>query len=406
MISVLRIFASDRKSSNQVNTASIRLLFDIRRQPAYRAERTYSRYCVSLNGSNRAIARLRKAYSERMVNIGRRPLTGVTGTDASAGRQDLGVPGKHTLTEQLGMSPAAGIVQRKAADGNSDAAAPALRPTIRVGSHGDDVWHLQDKLNAVMGAGLTIDGKFGPATLKAVQAFQAAHGLAPDGVVGPLTWGQLEGSQSNPVAPMPPAIGPGGTPGLGPSPPGSGPAPAGGSATPPVLSGVRAAIVNAARGEIGVVKALAAGAPDDTGKPTRVGWEHLMDYFETAFGGSGPGKYIPSSVKYHSSEHPNQQGLGGGLPHWCGIFATWACKKGGAPIGNWKIGKGVARLLDQTWDPQPGDIGYLQHNQHHFIVVGVDGDTVHSIDGNSGSQSEVTEGRHDRKTVSFFRVPV
>lgn len=37
-----------------------------------------------------------------------------------------------------------------------------------------------------------IDGKIGPQTKKAIKAFQKAKGLAPDGVVGPKTWEELE----------------------------------------------------------------------------------------------------------------------------------------------------------------------------------------------------------------------
>ncbi len=39
--------------------------------------------------------------------------------------------------------------------------------------------------------GITIDGKFGPQTLKAVKDFQTKNALVPDGIVGPKTWAVL-----------------------------------------------------------------------------------------------------------------------------------------------------------------------------------------------------------------------
>ncbi|WP_259558453.1 peptidoglycan-binding protein [Brachybacterium sillae] len=80
-------------------------------------------------------------------------------------------------------------------------AAPALAPAapvpseyaavkLRLGSRGDAVRHLQQRLNG-SGATLRVDGVFGSRTLTAVRTFQSTNGLRVDGVVGPLTWGAL-----------------------------------------------------------------------------------------------------------------------------------------------------------------------------------------------------------------------
>jgi peptidoglycan hydrolase-like protein with peptidoglycan-binding domain len=47
-------------------------------------------------------------------------------------------------------------------------------------------------LNAENNAGLEVDGEFGVFTYSAVNKFQTAHGLERDGIVGPLTWGELK----------------------------------------------------------------------------------------------------------------------------------------------------------------------------------------------------------------------
>ena len=58
---------------------------------------------------------------------------------------------------------------------------------------GDDVKQLQRMLNDYMGAGLAVDGKYGPATEKAVKAFQKQKGLTVDGKCGPKTVAALGG---------------------------------------------------------------------------------------------------------------------------------------------------------------------------------------------------------------------
>ncbi|MCL2593399.1 MAG: N-acetylmuramoyl-L-alanine amidase [Defluviitaleaceae bacterium] len=62
---------------------------------------------------------------------------------------------------------------------------------LRVGSRGDSVAQVQACLNRAIGAGLSVDGIFGPRTFEAVTNFQRRFGLVTDGIVGPITWGRL-----------------------------------------------------------------------------------------------------------------------------------------------------------------------------------------------------------------------
>jgi peptidoglycan hydrolase-like protein with peptidoglycan-binding domain len=63
-------------------------------------------------------------------------------------------------------------------------------PRLSQGSKGAAVKVLQTILNAE-GAGLSVDGSFGPKTAAAVKEFQKKHGLAADAIVGRKTWPAL-----------------------------------------------------------------------------------------------------------------------------------------------------------------------------------------------------------------------
>ncbi len=59
------------------------------------------------------------------------------------------------------------------------------QPTLTYGSRGAAVRYLQYRL------GIRFDGQFGSQTEQAVEAFQQAHNLNADGIVGPATWPAL-----------------------------------------------------------------------------------------------------------------------------------------------------------------------------------------------------------------------
>ena len=62
---------------------------------------------------------------------------------------------------------------------------------VATGSTGEAVKALQRELNAKRRAGLTVNGIYGPATRRAVTAFQGHVHLSQNGIAGPLTWRYL-----------------------------------------------------------------------------------------------------------------------------------------------------------------------------------------------------------------------
>jgi putative chitinase len=69
--------------------------------------------------------------------------------------------------------------------------------TLRVGSRGNEVRLLQEKL------GISADGNFGPGTERALRAWQTRNGLTADGIAGPRTLtalGVITNTSTQPVA--------------------------------------------------------------------------------------------------------------------------------------------------------------------------------------------------------------
>lgn len=89
-------------------------------------------------------------------------------------------------------------------------AAADSRP-VRPGDSGAQVEDIQQQL-AAYGYTVTVDGRFGPQTTKAVRHWQQANGLVVDGIVGPVTRASLDLSPATPAQPArrlnPPTLSP------------------------------------------------------------------------------------------------------------------------------------------------------------------------------------------------------
>ena len=78
---------------------------------------------------------------------------------------------------------------------------------------------------------------------------------------------------------------------------------------------------------------------------------------------------------------------------WCGVFALWCYVSEGLCSWVWSVevhAPGFAWRLPRTTEPKPGDLAVFEKNPrtgatlwHHAIVERVEGDEVHTIDGNA-----------------------
>lgn len=101
-----------------------------------------------------------------------------------------GDPGAITISALLPAPAVKVAAQAKTAAKVVVAKARRKDPVLRQGDKGQAVKNVQAAL-VKDGYHLKVDGDFGPATKKAVIAFQRKHRLTADGVVGPKTWAAL-----------------------------------------------------------------------------------------------------------------------------------------------------------------------------------------------------------------------
>lgn len=137
---------------------------------------------------------------------------GATGFDSATG-----MPA--TTTEELAQLPQAGAVaQQSAVEALPIEAAPVSQaaalsaPLATDALTGKALTHEQEIQTALKNLGLytgKIDGKLGPGSKRAIEAFQKQNGLKVDGKVGPKTWAALsahlapDASAAAPSADMP-----------------------------------------------------------------------------------------------------------------------------------------------------------------------------------------------------------
>ncbi len=128
----------------------------------------------------------------------------ITGCGKKATTEQANVAGTGfdtvATTEELAQLPQANTAAPQAAvEALPVEAAPVTQPAAAlqgaVSALGQTLSHDQQIQTALKAAGLytgNVDGKLGPASRKAIEAFQKANGLKVDGKVGPKTWAALE----------------------------------------------------------------------------------------------------------------------------------------------------------------------------------------------------------------------
>jgi peptidoglycan hydrolase-like protein with peptidoglycan-binding domain len=117
------------------------------------------------------------------------PLGGVSSGGSVSAATGTTAPTGTTLTPGTTL-PGTTETTKKGSSATTTTA--STRATVQVGSSGQDVVYLQQRLIALGYLTGTADGSFGTGTQAAVIKFQQAKSISPaDGVVGPATWAAL-----------------------------------------------------------------------------------------------------------------------------------------------------------------------------------------------------------------------
>ncbi len=279
-------------------------------------------------------------------------------------------------------------------------------PMLMMGSFGEAVRLLQKALNKAPSTlpKLAEDAAFGPKTGTRVKEFQGKSNLTPDGVVGPLTWGQLqpwlkivEGLVTTTV-------------------PSADEASARGRIVQQAeaylkLYGWEGTLPKQKNGAVdraalraNPLKIAAAYCSDGTNpfRP-RAGGASLGVIFHGAGGTTAANAQKSLTITAETEGHYQLPGspakttlINKDIGSWCGVFATFVMRMAGLQLSGWpprlkgkadeSQGPAEFERVDVTGDVRRGDMGVFDYtgSNHHFLVTDVQGDRVLTIDGNIG----------------------
>lgn len=260
-----------------------------------------------------------------------------------------------------------------------------MQSLLRMGSSGPDVVILQKALNQAGNSvlpQLTPDGLFGLKTHSRVAEFQRKNGLMADGIAGPNTQSALQ-QYIDMITGYVEKLQP-----------------------PPGEAAARQRIVQTAEqffqvhgwravDKVGANNTrIAANKCANPMTRARQGGAVLAAIWGMAGVGSPPPSRCLQISTTAESNYAN--GVKGrnqwDIPSWCGIFALNVYKTAGLRLSAWPIkhkgfsGNPEFQAVTSGQNVQKGDLGIFDfrpgHTNHHFIVVGVSGDMVTSVEGN------------------------
>jgi peptidoglycan hydrolase-like protein with peptidoglycan-binding domain len=288
---------------------------------------------------------------------------------------------------------------------------------LQRGSWGDAVVLLQQALNQGNSnlAPLDEDGAFGSLTHNRVCEFQSDNSLVPDGVVGPQTYGALD-----PLIQLLNNLGQG-------------------LLWFAAKARKRQDIVNRANALFNTYQwdiydtpnpanpSIAGKLCADQATRLRQGGAMIATIFTT--GGVDASRCLtisPPAEAMYTGDYTAQDRNNLDIPSWCGLFALYVYKTVGLQMSPWPL-RSRPNFKDDALElatlppgarPQMGDIGVVDPvstddrtaQNHHFIITGVNGGIVSSVDGNAGNLMEIVQSKRSiwdiRASGGYFLSPI